>query len=50
MLRAFDFCGFTTRPEMAANWFKIERRLGEEVRGEVRNKRMLSTNKQSLWL
>lgn len=37
ILRAFDFWGFTIKPEMCVNW------------GEDRKRNMLSTNRQSLW-
>lgn len=48
MLRTFDFCGFTTRPDMAANMSRVLRRLGEEINGDERKRRMSSANRQSL--
>lgn len=43
-LRALDFCGFTTEPQIATNWSRVERRLGMEER----KRRMLSVNRHSL--
>lgn len=44
MLKTLDFCGFHTSPEIAANWSKIERRVGLDISREDRKKKMSSAN------